>query len=75
MSFLLFGMKDTDGPGLSDFERKIRNENKQLFRPLVDREELEETGLGFTWDMRKAEVEGHTEVSASRQFRLKQISG
>ena len=41
---------------------------------MVDDEEIHGSGRAFTWDMRRAEVEGFTERSAAKQFRLKQIS-
>lgn len=41
---------------------------------MVDDEEIHGSGRAFTWDMRRAEVEGFTEKSAAKQFRLRQIS-
>ena len=59
---------------LSSHTVSFCQQEKRFYRPLVDEEILEGRGNTLTWDMRRAEVEAHTEESAAKQFRLRQMS-
>ena len=59
---------------MSPEEREARHMAMNVYKPLVQREEQSGARNPLSWSDRRQQVDDYTELTAAKQFRLRQIS-